>query len=135
MLTGAVDRSARGRGRRGHGGAHPRALAGPAFASRRGARFLAETMVAGPPAPTDVPSYSSVDELIEREPLVVEADTAGRRGREADDGPGRARPRSTVGAGRFGLVTDAVLRARVLVDGRPATTPAHEIMDTTAPRS
>ena len=38
-----------------------------------------------------------------------------------------------LGAGRFGLITDAVLRARVLVDGRPLTTPAREIMDTTAP--
>ena len=38
-----------------------------------------------------------------------------------------------IGAGQFGVVTDSLLRARVLVDGRPATTPAREVMDTTVP--
>ena len=57
----------------------PASLAGPAFATRRGARFLAESMVAESMVTgrrTDVPSYSSVDELIEREPLVVDPATA-----------------------------------------------------------
>ena len=81
---------------------------------------------------TDVPSYSSVDDLIEREPLLVDPDTAvGEVARQMTDRSAPAVVR--LGAGRFGLVTDAVLRARVLVDGRPLTTPAREIMDTTAP--
>ena len=109
----------------------PAALAAPAFATRRGARFLVETM-ATDRRPTDVPSYSSVDELIEREPLLVDPDTAvGEVARQMTDRGAPAVVR--LGAGRFGLITDAVLRARVLVDGRPLTTPAREIMDTTAP--
>src|SRR5687768_964142 len=35
-----------------------------------------------------------------------------------------------IGDGSFGLVTDAMLRARVLVAGRPASTPVHEVMGT-----
>jgi CBS domain-containing protein len=81
--------------------------------------------------PTDVPSYSSVDELIEREPLLVDPDTAvGEVARQMTD---RSAAVVRLGARRFGLITDAVLRARVLVDGRPLTTPAREIMDTTVP--
>jgi CBS domain-containing protein len=109
----------------------PAALAGPAFATRSGARFLVETMVPDRRA-TDVPSYSSVDDLIEREPLLVDPDTTvGEVARWMTD---RGVPAVVdLGGGRFGLITDAVLRARVLVDGRSAGTPASEIMDTTAP--
>ena len=109
----------------------PAALAGPAFATRSGARFLVETMVPARRA-TDVPSYSSVDDLIEREPLLVDPDTTvGEVARWMTD---RGVPAVVdLGGGRFGLITDAVLRARVLVDGRSASTPASEIMDTTAP--
>ena len=92
--------------------------------------MVPEAMVTG--RRTEVPSYSSVDELIEREPLLVDPDTAvGEVARQMTDRSAPAVVR--LGAGRFGLVTDAVLRARVLVDGRPLTTPAREIMDTTAP--
>jgi CBS domain-containing protein len=109
----------------------PASLAGPAFATRRGARFLVETLVPDRRA-TDVPSYSSVDDLIEREPLLVDPDTAaGEVARQMTDRSAPAVVR--LGAGGFGLVTDAVLRTRVLVDGRPLTTPVREIMDTTAP--
>ena len=38
-----------------------------------------------------------------------------------------------IGDGCFGLVTDALLRARVLVAGRPASTPAGEVMGTAPP--
>ncbi len=83
--------------------------------------------------PGPIPSYSVVDELIEREPLVVGADTP--VGEVAALMTERNVPFAVVpvGAGRFGLVTDAVLRSRVLVTGRPAGTPVHEIMDLTAP--
>lgn len=109
----------------------PASLAEPAFATRSGARALVETVVPNRRA-TEVPSYSSVDELIEREPLLVDPGTAaGEVARLMTDR--RAPAVVRLGAGRFGLVTDAVLRARVLVDGRPLTTPAREIMDTTAP--
>ena len=110
----------------------PAPLAGAAFATRRGARFLAETMSRSPRG-TSVPSYGSVDELVERDPLVVDSSTAvGEVARLMTE---RGVPAAVVpiGAGCFGLVTDAVLRAQVLVGGRPATTPARDVMDTTAP--
>jgi CBS domain-containing protein len=111
----------------------PVALAAPAFASRRGARFLAETMSATQHRGGSIPSYSIIDELIEREPLVVGADTpVGEVARQMTE---RDLPFAVVplGVGRYGLVTDSLLRARVVVGGLPAGTPAHEIMDTTAP--
>lgn len=111
----------------------PGSVAEPAFTSRRGARFIAENMSAAHPGGPGMPTYSLIDELIERRPLVVGANTpvgdVARRMTEKD------RPVAVVpiGPGQFGLVTDALLRARVLVDGRPPSTPVHEIMDTTAP--
>lgn len=116
----------------------PAAVAVPAFASRRGARFLAETVAAGTGSAAQqrapgIPTYSVVDELIERAPLVVgPSDPVGEVAERMTE---RAWPVAVVpiGAGRFGLVTDSVLRSRVLVAGRPPGTPVHEIMDTTAP--
>ena len=52
----------------------PASLAAPAFASRTGARFLAETMTAARQV-SGGPTYSVVDELIVRTPLLVEAAT------------------------------------------------------------
>jgi len=111
----------------------PAALAAPAFASRRGARFLAETMSTAHRGTPGIPTYSIVDELIERKPLVVEANTP--VGEVAERMTEQDRPVAVVpiGVGHFGLVTDSLLRARVLVAGRPASTPVHEIMDTAAP--
>ncbi|HVH23794.1 MAG TPA: CBS domain-containing protein, partial [Pseudonocardia sp.] len=110
----------------------PAALAGPAFATQSGARFLARTMTADRRG-TDLPTYSSVDELIDREPLVVDGSTpVGEVARMMTE---RDAPAAVVrdGTGRFGLITDSLLRARILVAGRPASTPASEVMDTTAP--
>lgn len=116
----------------------PASLAAPAFASRRGARFLAETISAGTMSTAQrhapgIPTYSVVDELIEQAPLVVEANTP--VGEVAERMTEQDRPVAVVpiGVGQFGLVTDSVLRVHVLVGGRPAGTPVHEIMDTTAP--
>ncbi len=111
----------------------PAALAGPAFTSHRGARFLTETMAATARRPAGIPSYSTIDELILRKPLVVEANTpvgeVARRMTEQDVPAAAVK----VAAGRFGLVTDALLRSRVLVGGRPASTPAHLVMDMSPP--
>jgi CBS domain-containing protein len=110
----------------------PAPLARPAFASPDGVRFLADAMSTGRGA-IEIPSYSTVDELIEREPLVVDGNTAvGEVARRMTE---RGVPAAVIriGAGQFGVVTDSLLRARVLVDARPAATPAREIMDTTVP--
>lgn len=109
----------------------PEALAVPAFATRSGARLLADTMTAGRAA-ADLPGYSSVDELIDRPPLLVDpatpADEAARLMTE------RGAPAAVVRApGGFGVITDAVLRERILVAGRPPGTPVREVMDGAAP--
>ncbi|MFP5347626.1 MAG: putative nucleotidyltransferase substrate binding domain-containing protein [Actinomycetes bacterium] len=110
----------------------PGALAGPAFATRRGARFLAETISASPRA-ADIPTYGSVDELIEREPLVVDgmASVTEVAARMTEQGVPAAVVR--IEAEHLGLVTDSVLRAEVLAAGRPTTTRVHQILDTTVP--
>jgi CBS domain-containing protein len=111
----------------------PAALATPAFASRRGARFVAEIMSSGRRRVSAVPTYSIVDELIVRPPLVVDADTTVAevaRRMTAEGLPAAVVP---IGPGEFGLVTDALLRSRVLVDGLPASAPARAVMDTGAP--
>jgi CBS domain-containing protein len=109
----------------------PAALAAPAFASRTGARFLAETATAARRVPA-APSYSIVDELIVSQPLLVDAATpvcdVARRMTEA--GVPAAVVRLGPGEPGFGLVTDRLLRTRVLVEGRSGDTPAQLIMDT-----
>lgn len=113
----------------------PAELATPAFASRRGARFVAEIMSSARRRVSAVPTYSSVDDLIVRPPLVVDADTplADVARRMTEDGYPAAVVRT--GPREFGLVTDSVLRSRVLVDGVPPSAPARVVMDTTAPIS
>ena len=132
---GAVDRSARGRDGAATVARIPASLAEPAFATRRGARFLAETMVPERqvlPA-TDVPTYSSVDELIEREPLLVDPDTAvGEVARRMTDRSVPAVVRLGSRAVRAGHGRGA---ARAGPGRRPAARPRRraEIMDTAAP--
>ena len=79
------------------------------------------------------PTYSVVDELIVRAPLVVGPGTSvgevARRMTEADLPVAVVR----IGDGSFGLVTDAMLRARVLVAGLPSTTPVLQVMGTEPP--
>jgi CBS domain-containing protein len=113
----------------------PAALAAPVFASRRGARFLVELVAAVRRRVPAAPTYSLVDELVVRPPLVVEPSTP----------VGEVARRMTAErvscavvptrAGGFGLVTDSVLRTRVLVDGLPPTTPASAVMDESVPRA
>ena len=111
----------------------PAVSAAPAFTSPHGARFLAERTSPSQRGAPSIPSYSLVDELIECEPLVFPADAP--VGEVAGRMTERDRPVSVVALpdGRFGLVTDSLLRARVLVAGRPASTPVHEIMDMASP--
>jgi CBS domain-containing protein len=110
----------------------PAALAAPVFTSRRGAKFLAEIVSSTLPRAPAAPSYSLVDELIVR-PLVVEPATpvseVARLMTEWDVPCAVVR----LEAGRFGLITDSMLRARVLVAGLPPDTPAAELADPEVP--
>lgn len=106
----------------------PAAAVAPVFASRQGARFLAETLLSTRRQALVAPAYSSVEELITTAPLLVEPSTpvsevarlmTERNSRYAVV-PGAAHT--------FGLVTDSILRRRVLVEGMPSSTPAAEVM-------
>jgi CBS domain-containing protein len=110
----------------------PASLAAPAFASRTGARFLAETMTTAHRV-SGMPTYSDVDELIVRKPLLVEptAPVGEVARRMTDEDASAAVVR--VGPGEFGLVTDRLLRTHVLVEGRSADTPARLVMDPAPP--
>ncbi len=111
----------------------PGAAVAPAFTSRRGARFLAEKVSSANRRAPGAPSYSIVDELIVRPPLLVEPSaTVGEVARlmTEQDSPYAAVRRSD---GHFGLVTDAVLRKQILVEGRPPTTPVEQVVDRDAP--
>ena len=111
----------------------PAAQAAPAFASRRGARFLVEAASTARNRDPGAPSYSIVDDLIVRPPLVVgPAETIGavaRRMTDADLGCAVVHDRR----GPLGLITDALLRRHVLVEGRPTDTPVEQVMDTAVP--
>ncbi|MGI5128412.1 putative nucleotidyltransferase substrate binding domain-containing protein [Pseudonocardia sp. CA-107938] len=115
----------------------PASVAAPAFASRRGAAFLVEAVTtmrttareraSGPP------TYSLVDDLIVRKPLVVgprePVGEVARRMTDADVGCAVVLDRD----GARGVITDAVLRRRVVVEGMPADTPAEDVMDAAVP--
>ena len=106
----------------------PASVAAPAFTSRQGARFLAERVsAAGRPGPR-APAYSTVDELIVRPPVVVDPSaTAAEVARRMTELV-RATPPSRRATG-YGLITDAVLRRRILVEGRDPSTTARDVME------
>jgi CBS domain-containing protein len=105
----------------------------PAFASARGARFLAGEVTSAIGRVDAAPSFGIVDELIVRPPLMVEPDEmAGDvAAKMTSQGYGYAAVR--LSPGRFGLVTDPLLRKRILVEGLPATTTAAHVMESSPP--
>ncbi len=110
----------------------PEAAAEPAFASRQGARFLAAQGVVAHGRP-GLSSYSLVDDIIETQPLEVEADDSISEVAAAMTRHGTGFAVVPLDDGRFGLVTDALLRRRVLVEGVQASDPAREVVDGSVP--
>lgn len=105
----------------------PADLVAPAFASRRGARFLAQELYATSQQAVGVPTYTLVNDLIERPPLVVDpgssvADAASRMV-AADLGYAAVR----LPDGGYGLVTDATIR-RIVAAGQQTSTPVSAMM-------
>lgn len=111
----------------------PGALAEPAFFTPGGATFLAEYISHVHRLTADPPVFSTVEDLIPTEPVVVGpgvpvAEVA-RRLRE------REFPCAVVdlGNGTFGIVTDAVLSRRVVAEELALDTPARAVMEHPAP--
>jgi CBS domain-containing protein len=110
----------------------PADVVAPAFASRRGARFLAQEVWSTNQRAVGVPAYTLVDDLVARAPLVVDpavsiSETALRMA-QADLGYAAVR----IAPGRFGLVTDASIRD-VVAAALPTTGPVAEVMDPAPP--
>ena len=97
------------------------------FASKRGARFLAESLFANARARPPGAATGSVDELLRGRPVVVTAS-------EPVDALARAMTAAGVQAalvrrtdGGFGVVTDALIRDRVVAAGRSYRVAAGEV--------
>jgi CBS domain-containing protein len=111
----------------------PGAAVETVFASRRGAKFLAEVLASTRPQPGMAPTYSTVGELVRGEPLVVPPDTTLVELARAMTERGVSCAVVDSGGGRLGLVVDADLRRAVLVDGLPGTVPVREVMTSDPP--
>jgi CBS domain-containing protein len=100
----------------------------PAFRSAGGARFLAEHTTRLLSHPATPPVYNAVEDLIVSIPVAVAPDTP--LAEVAQEMTRRDFPCAVVdtGNGHYGLITDAILRRSVLVDGRAMSTPASEVM-------
>jgi CBS domain-containing protein len=105
----------------------PADLVAPAFASRRGARFLAQEVFSTNQRAVGIPAYTLVDDLIARAPLIIDhgASVAEAASRMVAADLGYAAVR--IAHGRYGLVTDATIR-RVVAAARPTTTPVADVM-------
>ncbi|MFT3660174.1 MAG: putative nucleotidyltransferase substrate binding domain-containing protein [Gordonia sp. (in: high G+C Gram-positive bacteria)] len=103
-----------------------------AFATRVGARFLAEYIGTAHRSDSTRPEFVSVSDLVLSSPVRVSPGTP--IARTAALMTERDLPYAVVDAtGGFGLVTDARLRSRVLGAGLAATTPVSEVMTFPAP--
>ncbi|WP_375429720.1 putative nucleotidyltransferase substrate binding domain-containing protein [uncultured Friedmanniella sp.] len=112
----------------------PGAVVEPAFTSRRGARYLAEQMAtASRQAAAGAPAFSTVDELILRQPVVVAPDVPAEEvARQMTAGSsGYAAVHQLDGS--YGLITDALLRRHILAGTQPPTVAAGQVMDPTPP--
>ncbi len=110
----------------------PAAQAMPAFATDSGARFLARHVAHMHRLTAAPPTYSTVDDLVVTEPLIVTPDRPAAE--VAQEMTRRNRPCALVDStGGYGLITDALLREAVIAEGRPATTPVGDLMVYPAP--
>jgi CBS domain-containing protein len=111
----------------------PGSVVVPAFTSRHGARFLAEQVSSANRHAPGAPAYSTVDELIVRRPLVVDPTTSAGEVARLMSEQGFSYAAVRCEDGRFGLITDALLRERILVAGRSLSTAAGKVMDPAPP--
>ncbi|NMO01727.1 hypothetical protein HH308_10925 [Gordonia sp. TBRC 11910] len=105
----------------------------PAFASRDGARFLADHIAHARRLASGPPMFTVVADLVRTEPLLVDAaDSVAELARKMTE---RSLPYAAVdtGDGRFGLVTDEILRRRVIAEGVSVDSPACDVMIHPAP--
>lgn len=106
----------------------PQSTVASAFSSPDGVRLLAQDLFEARMRVQLPPRFRTVDELVVSAPVLGELDmtvaAAARLMSERSSGY-LAVPD---GPGRFGLITDGLLREQVLAAGRPGTTPVGDVM-------
>ncbi|CCH78699.1 Putative signal transduction protein with CBS domains (fragment) [Nostocoides japonicum T1-X7] len=110
----------------------PAAAIESAFSSDPGARFLARQVLTQARHPSGLPSYSLVDDLLDSPPLVVKPDTPIAAVAERMTVRGLDYAAVGIAPARYGLITDSILRRRILVDRLPLDTPAARVMHSPA---
>jgi CBS domain-containing protein len=105
----------------------PAELAAPAFSTPAGMRFVTRRLWSVT-RPAELPAYSTVEELIVSPPLsgpatLTAAEAAGRMTAENQSYLAIPLP-----SGSFGIITDRILRERVIAAGRPLRTPIGDVM-------
>lgn len=111
----------------------PRSAVEPVFASRRGARFLADQLSSSLRRQGGTPTYGVVDDLIGSTPLVVEdtmpaAEVARLMTEQAS--PYAAIVTTGVEGGQqVALITDRLLRERLVAEGRPSSTAVGQLAE------
>ncbi|RUP30346.1 MAG: CBS domain-containing protein [Mycolicibacterium sp.] len=116
----------------------PSGIVLPAFASRSGARFLADEIAHVRGLTAAQPRYTLLSDLVYRDPLVVRADESVTALAARMTELGLPYAAVDTGTGHFGLVTDEALRRKVIGEGLPRESPANAVMDypaITAPAS
>jgi CBS domain-containing protein len=111
----------------------PGDVATVAFVSKQGARFLAGTMMPGPPPNPAALASSGVEDLLRAPALVLDATCTAADAARAIGVDGRGYAAIRLDDGRHQLVTDASLRQRIIVDGLPACAPVTEVLDPSPP--
>ena len=110
----------------------PADLVAPAFASRRGARFLAQEVCSTSQRAVGVPTYTLVDDLIARPPLIIHQGSSVAEAASRMVGADLGYVAVPIAPGRYGLVTDATIR-RVVAAAQPTTTPVADVMNPDPP--
>jgi CBS domain-containing protein len=110
----------------------PAAAVTPAFATAEGARFLAE-QVSARRGGDGLPGYTVVDELITHPPLLVPGDTSAAELARRMTRAGLPWAAVRLPGNRFGLITDATLRATVLAGEAGPGTPVGQLVHGPAP--
>lgn len=110
----------------------PADVVAPAFTSSDGARFLAEHVTAAVRRADQTATYSLIDDLLFREPILVPAEeTAYEVARRITESQRRCAVVQL--GGGYGIATDALLRRHLIVDRRPEETPIGELVPGRAP--
>ncbi len=104
----------------------PRDVAAAVFSSPAGVRFLAHDLA----GPSRLPRFRTVDAYVVTAPVLGEPSTTVAQAARTMTARSRGYLAVPLPDGGFGLVTDAVLRERVLAAGRPADTAVADVMIT-----